>query len=139
MPAPNSRELETQLRSIKKSTLDALNPETGVMDNKTIFEQGVALKAWLGEFETLYLNEAASKPSKTGKLKTEGEKILEFGWHCYEILVEADLQSGSASSPARRWEPIEYGTVLGKLKEQIVSSLTKLENDYTVFIKTVLL
>ncbi|HIK01824.1 TPA: hypothetical protein H1008_01800 [archaeon] len=139
MPAPNARELETQLRTIKKNTLNALNPETGIMDNKTIFEQGESLKTWLGEFETLYLNEASSKPSKTAKLKTEGEKILEFGWHCYEILVEADLQSGASSSPSRRWEPIEYGTVLGNLKEQIVSNLTKLENDYTIFIKTSLL
>jgi hypothetical protein len=139
MPAPNARELETQLRSIKKTIFGALNPETGALENKIIFEQGETLKTWLGDLETLYLNEAASKPSKTAKLKKEGEKIIEFGWHCYEILVEADLQSGGASNPSRRWEPIEFGTVLGNLKEQIVSNFTQLESDYSTFIKTILL
>jgi len=136
---PDPRQLETNLRTIQLACTQAINDETGSVDSKTIYIESEKLKAWIHEFETMYLAQSKMKPKKADEIKREGAVLAEEAWHVFEVLVNVEIEAGGPPPTLVRWEPLPSGVVFGEVKAQMLSKLATLKEMYSNYRKHTLM
>jgi hypothetical protein len=129
------RVLENRLRNIYIRTRDAINDETGEVNDKTIAEQAQDLKAWIADLERAYISESKKRPKKAEKVRREGAEIAEEAWHCYEVLLNAEIEAKGPPPTMVRWENLPSGVVFGEIKTQVLESLSELYKTYSHYRK----
>ncbi|HIJ98931.1 TPA: hypothetical protein H1005_03220 [archaeon] len=131
------RELESHLRAIRTNSMSAIDEETGKVDQHTIDEQAQALKRWIADLETAYVEEAKRKPVDSNKIGAEGRKLVEEAWFAYEIMLEVEQRSGEPPRPAE-YEQLPSGIVTGEARVAMLSALRDLTNHFAEFRRNVL-
>ncbi len=131
------RELESHLRTIRTTCINAIDEETGKVDSHTIGEQAQHLKKWIADLETVYVQEAKGKPVDADKIGTEGRKLVQEAQDTYDIMLEVEQRAGEPPRPVE-FEQLPSGVVTGEAKVAMLSALRDLINHFAEFRRNVL-
>jgi len=136
--AEAARDLGNDLRKIRDTCKAAANRETGKVDVNIIAEQGQALKKWMADFRVEYTNRSISRSTKSPQILSEGKKVLDEAWFCFQMLQDVELQAGAAEPTLRTWEPHAAGVVLATSVDQMFEEMDKLLTNYLEYKRSVL-
>jgi len=132
------RELETVLRNIRLAVRGAVDAVTGKVDPSVLGAQAALLKKWTDEFEKNYVVKQSQKPLKRAQIRIGGKKIAEHAWFCCEVLWNAEIDAAGPPPVMSRWEGVPSGLVVGDIKGELDTEITKLLNDFIEYRREVL-
>ena len=136
--ADAARELESKLKSILATLQSAIDESSGVVNTDLITQCVGMTRAWMSEFEAVYISTSIKRPKKGAKIRKEGHRINEEeAWFLYEIYTNMELDAKS-SGGYPRWEPWFSGMVFSPSKDQAITQTQKLMDTYRNFRRTYL-
>ena len=136
--AEAARDLETDLRKIRDTCKHAIEPTTGKVDVVVIAGQAQALKSWLDALHKEYTTRAIARSTKSPQILAGGEKLLEDGWFCYNLLLDVELQAAGPPPTLQKFEGLVSGIVQPHSKSQMFVELDRLVEDYRSYKRDVL-